>query len=100
MDSGRVPPAGAVGVAGAWAVKIKLYPALEKVRGVKYNTGMMSNKKRKAGRPPKPVEEKQGERATVWMTRQERAELERDAAKAGLSLSAYLIDCWRRQREN
>ena len=60
----------------------------------------MSQKKpsKKMGRPPKPPKEKQGERVTVRMTREERRVLERDASKAGLSLAAYLLDCWKKRR--
>jgi len=52
----------------------------------------------KMGRPPKPKDEKQGERVTVNMTREEREALTKEAACAGLSLAAFLLDCWRRSR--
>ena len=60
----------------------------------------MSNRKPKPkmGRPPKAQDEKQGARVTVNMTREEREALTRDAAEAGLSLSAYLLECWRKAR--
>ena len=51
------------------------------------------------GRPPKARDAKQGERVTVNMTGAEREALEADAAKAGMSLSAYLLECWRRGRK-
>ena len=51
------------------------------------------------GRPPKHKDEKQGERVTVNMTHEERQALEREAAKAGLSLAAYLLDCWKKRRK-
>ena len=50
------------------------------------------------GRPAKPKGEKQGERVTVNMTREERRVLARDAAEAGLSLAAYLLQCWKKRR--
>ena len=57
--------------------------------------------KRKArmGRPPKPPDERQAERIMVNVTRAERVQLEREARKAGLSLSALLIRPWREKRE-
>jgi len=60
----------------------------------------MSQEKQPArmGRPPKPVEDKQSERVSVNMTRRERQALEREAAEAGLSLAAYLLDCWKTRR--
>jgi hypothetical protein len=58
----------------------------------------MKNPKAKMGRPPKPAEEKQGERVSVNMTREERRALEREASKAGLSMAAYLLDCWKKRR--
>ena len=58
----------------------------------------MGKKKARMGRPPKPPEEKQGQCVMVRMTKVERAKLEREAGKAGLSLSAYLLECWREKR--
>ena len=54
--------------------------------------------KAKMGRPPKLRDEKQGERVTVNMTRQDRRSLAREAAQAGMSLAAYLLDCWKKGR--
>ena len=54
--------------------------------------------KSKMGRPPKPRNEKQGERVTVNMTREEREALTQDAARAGLSLASYLLDCWKQRK--
>jgi len=47
------------------------------------------------GRPPKKPSEKQGEIISVRMRKAERKQLERDARHAGLSLSAFLMQCWR-----
>jgi len=64
-----------------------------------YNTRVSKDRQKpKMGRPPKPVEDKQGERVSVNMTRQERRELEQEANEAGMSLAAYLLDCWKRRR--
>jgi predicted HicB family RNase H-like nuclease len=50
---------------------------------------------RKMGRPPKPKAEKQGECIMVRVTKAERAHLEAQAKKAGLSLSSLLMQPWR-----
>ena len=63
----------------------------------KYNAGM-NTKKPKMGRPPKAKGEKQAERVTVNMTCEERESLAQDAAGAGMSLAAYLLDCWKKRR--
>ncbi|MFH1743228.1 MAG: hypothetical protein ABIH23_29840 [bacterium] len=54
-------------------------------------------KKAKMGRPPKPVAEKQGARVIVNMTKAEKRQLEKEAKAAELSLSAYLLECWRKK---
>lgn len=60
----------------------------------------MNAKKPKArmGRPPKPKDQKQAARVSVNMTREEREALAHDAARAGVSLAAYLLDCWKQGR--
>jgi len=58
----------------------------------------MNLKKSKMGRPPKPAEEKQAERVTVRMTRRERRLLGQEAAEANLTMSAYLLQCWKKRR--
>jgi len=60
----------------------------------------MDTKKRKTkmGRPPKSKDQKQGERVSVNMTREEREALAQDAARAGLSLASYLLDCWKKRK--
>ena len=54
--------------------------------------------KGRMGRPPKTKAEKQDERVMVNMTCGERKILKRDAVDAGMSLSAYLLDCWKKRR--
>jgi len=51
------------------------------------------------GRPPKKPSEKQGENISVRMTKADRKKLEADAKTAGLSLSAYLLECWKKGRD-
>lgn len=60
---------------------------------------VMDTNRRKAGRPKLPPDVKRSERATVWLTREERAELEADAGEAGETLSAHLVRRWREGRE-
>ena len=59
-----------------------------------YNRGM-SKQKTRMGRPPKPPGKKQIGRVVVNMTPAEKRKLEKQAGKAGMSLSAYLLHCWR-----
>ena len=54
--------------------------------------------KAKMGRPPKPKGEKQSERIAVNATPEEYSVIEQDAKAAGLSLSAYLLECWKKGR--
>jgi len=49
------------------------------------------------GRPPKLPAEKQGARVVVNMTKSEKRRLEMEARKAGMSLSAFLLNCWQRE---
>jgi len=51
----------------------------------------------KMGRPPKPRAEKQSERIAVNVTPAEYRAIKEDAKAAGLSLSAYLLDCWKKR---
>ena len=57
-----------------------------------------AKKRKKMGRPPLPPAERRDALVTMRLTEAEREELERDAAKAGLSLSAYLVKCWLEKR--
>jgi len=61
----------------------------------------MGKKRRKSrmGRPPKPPGKKQSGRVVVNMTPAEKARLEKEAKAVGMSLSAYLLECWRRKGE-
>ena len=52
-------------------------------------------RKTKMGRPPKPPEEKCGVHLMVHITKAERAMLEAEAKKHGLSLSSTIMLPWR-----
>ena len=56
---------------------------------------MSMKKKTKMGRPPKAPADKYGEHVNVHMTQAERAMLEAEAKKRGLSLSSLLMSPWR-----
>lgn len=47
------------------------------------------------GRPPKSPAEKQSARVVVNMTQAEKRHLEKEARTEGLSLSAFLLQCWK-----
>ena len=55
--------------------------------------------KLRTGRPPKQPEEKQGEQVTVYLTKSERAELERQAQNEGISLTALIMRPWREKEK-
>ncbi len=57
----------------------------------------MSRKKYSAqmGRPPKSPSKKLIERVVVNMTKTEKRLLEKEAQEAEVSLSAFLLQCWR-----
>jgi hypothetical protein len=59
---------------------------------------MGKKKKAKMGRPPKPLDEKQGVKVTVYMTEDERKQLEALADKEGISLSSLLMKPWRKEQ--
>jgi hypothetical protein len=56
------------------------------------------NPKPKMGRPPKPKGKKQSARIAVNVTPAEYRAIEEDAKAAKLSLSAYLMECWKKGR--
>jgi len=61
--------------------------------------GTPSKQKTKMGRPPLPAEEKLGEQLNVRATRAERALLEAEAKRLGISVSELLMRPWRKKRE-
>ena len=52
------------------------------------------------GRPPKPKGKKQSERIAVNVTPAEYRAIEADAKAEGVSLSAYLLKCWKKRRNH
>ncbi len=54
--------------------------------------------KAKMGRPPKTKDAKQSARIAVNVIPVEYRAIEKDAKAAGLSLSAYLLDCWKKRK--
>ena len=64
---------------------------------VKYCGGMM--RKKKMGRPVKSPAVKYSEQVNVRMTKAERALLESEAERFGISLSTLLMRPWRRKKK-
>lgn len=52
------------------------------------------------GRPPKPKKIKLSARVQVWMTEEERSNLESKAKKLDISLSALLMQPWRKEQDH
>ena len=59
----------------------------------------MAKRKKRMGRPPKKAKDRLSEIVTLRMTPAEHKQLMRDARAAGLSVSAYLQECWRKVRK-
>jgi predicted HicB family RNase H-like nuclease len=58
----------------------------------------MAKRKKKMGRPPKEPQDKLSEIVTLRMNPAEHEQLMRDAKAARLSISAYLLECWKKVR--
>jgi predicted HicB family RNase H-like nuclease len=56
-----------------------------------YVTGMSRKKRAKMGRPPKAAADKRSYRATVRLTPEQYRRLTEGAAKAGVTLSTYIV---------
>jgi hypothetical protein len=56
-------------------------------------------RKKKAGRPPKPLGEKWIPATLVRVPPEELKVLRAEAKSAGMSVAGYLLACWRRRRE-
>ena len=56
-------------------------------------------KKAIMGRPPKKAKDKLSEIVTLRMTPADHKQLKKDANASGLSLSAYLQECWQKGRK-
>ena len=55
-------------------------------------------KKKKFGRPALKPAQRRSVNVTVRMTEAERRQVENDAEKAGVSVSMYLLTCWKNER--
>ena len=51
--------------------------------------------RKKMGRPPLPPEERRNALVTVRLKKVDRDRLEREAEREGLTISGYLLKCWR-----
>jgi hypothetical protein len=58
----------------------------------------MNRKKPKMGRPPVDPAKKRGVVTTFKLTKQERTQLEQDAKRQGMTVSAYIVFCWQQQK--
>ena len=58
----------------------------------------MSKKKAKKGRPPLKSKDRRNAVITLRLKPAERKDLEKEAKAKGLSLSSYLLECWRKSR--
>jgi predicted HicB family RNase H-like nuclease len=59
---------------------------------------MAKKRKPKMGRPPKKAKDRRSKPVTLRMVPAEHRELVSDAKAAGLSISEYLLTCWRKVR--
>ena len=50
------------------------------------------------GRPPKKAKDRRSKPVALRVTPTEHKELVADARRAGLSISEYLLNCWRKVR--
>lgn len=64
---------------------------------IKYNETMP--RKKRMGRPPKAAAEKRSEQVNVRVTKAERARLETEAKRLGISLSVLLMYSWRNREK-
>ncbi len=58
----------------------------------------MAKRKKKPGRPSKKPKDRLSEIVTLRMNQADHKQLLRDAKAAGLSVSLYLQDCWRKRK--
>jgi len=58
----------------------------------------MKKKKAKMGRPALKVKDRRTKIVTLRLKPSDRKELENDAKAKGLSISNYLMECWKNQR--
>lgn len=58
----------------------------------------MRKKKAKMGRPPLKEKDRRIALVTLRLKQSDRDELEREAKAEGLTLSTYLLKCWKKSR--
>jgi predicted HicB family RNase H-like nuclease len=58
----------------------------------------MVKKANRMGRPPKKAKDRRTKPVALRVTPGDHKQLVRDAANAGLSISAYLLECWRKEK--
>ncbi len=61
-------------------------------------SAVMAKKKVKMGRPPLKEEDRRNSLVTLRLTKKEHKDLEYDADSKDLSMSAFLIECWKKVR--
>ena len=66
----------------------------------KYCTGMEAKKKKKKmGRPPLKPKDRRSAITTLRLTETDRKLLEKQAGSKGMSISSYLLYCWKKGGE-
>jgi predicted HicB family RNase H-like nuclease len=60
----------------------------------------MAKRKKTMGRPPKKAKDRRSKPVALRVTPADHRQLVKDARAAGLSISGYLLECWRKVREN
>ena len=55
---------------------------------------------KKMGRPPKKAKDKRSKFAVLRLTPAEHREIVKEARKAGLSISAYILKFWKQSKES
>jgi uncharacterized protein (DUF1778 family) len=59
----------------------------------------MSKKRKKMGRPPLKANKRRTAIITLRLKPSERKQLEKDAKAKGLTLSTYLLECWKKEKK-
>ncbi len=54
----------------------------------------MAKRKKKMGRPTKKAKDRRSKPVTLRVTPSNHKQLKQDAKQAGMSISAYLLECW------
>jgi uncharacterized protein (DUF1778 family) len=59
----------------------------------------MKKNRSKMGRPPLKAKDRKTACVTLRLNRSQRKQLEQDAKAQGMTLSTYLLDCWKKVRK-